>query len=110
MNTTPETGKPDCCAAHKHGDLASNDATANATGQSRPADASPQPAAAGHHAHHHVMASATPEGAALGKVIDPVCGMSVAADAPLQAMHNGHDYRFCSAGCRTKFLQRGVSA
>ena len=38
------------------------------------------------------------------KVLDPVCGMTVPADAPLQASHAGNDYRFCSAGCRTKFV------
>jgi Cu+-exporting ATPase len=36
--------------------------------------------------------------------IDPVCGMTVATDSPHQATHEGHDYRFCSAGCRAKFL------
>jgi P-type Cu+ transporter len=36
--------------------------------------------------------------------IDPVCGMTVAPDAPLHAMHEGHDYRFCSAGCRSSFV------
>ena len=36
--------------------------------------------------------------------IDPVCGMTVAADSPHQATHAGHDYRFCSAGCRAKFV------
>jgi Cu+-exporting ATPase len=37
-------------------------------------------------------------------VTDPVCGMQVAVDAPLSAQHAGHDYRFCSAGCRSKFV------
>ena len=37
-------------------------------------------------------------------LIDPVCGMSVKADSPHQATHEGHDYRFCSAGCRSKFV------
>jgi len=36
--------------------------------------------------------------------VDPVCGMSVKADSPHQATHGGHDYRFCSAGCRSKFV------
>ena len=36
--------------------------------------------------------------------IDPVCGMTVKADSPHHADHEGHDYRFCSAGCRTKFV------
>jgi Cu+-exporting ATPase len=104
MNTTPETGKPDSCAAHKHGEMANNDMTTNAAGHSDPANASPQPPVAGHHPHLHATAAATPESAAAGKVIDPVCGMSVSADAPLQAMHAGQDYRFCSAGCRAKFI------
>jgi P-type Cu+ transporter len=37
-------------------------------------------------------------------IVDPVCGMSVAADAPLQATHDGQNYRFCSAGCHRKFV------
>jgi Cu+-exporting ATPase len=36
--------------------------------------------------------------------IDPVCGMTVKADSMHHASHNGHEYRFCSAGCRTKFV------
>ncbi|HEY1072045.1 heavy metal translocating P-type ATPase [Brevundimonas sp.] len=40
-----------------------------------------------------------------GKAIDPVCGMAVdAAAAQHRAEHEGHDYVFCSAGCRTKFI------
>jgi Cu+-exporting ATPase len=35
---------------------------------------------------------------------DPVCGMTVKADSPHHASHGGRDYRFCSAGCRTKFV------
>jgi Cu+-exporting ATPase len=37
-------------------------------------------------------------------LVDPVCGMDAKADSPHHAMHEGHDYRFCSAGCRTKFV------
>ena len=37
-------------------------------------------------------------------MIDPVCGMKAAADSPHQATHAGRDYRFCSAGCRAKFV------
>ena len=36
--------------------------------------------------------------------LDPVCGMTVSPDSPHHAMHAGHDYYFCSAGCRTKFV------
>lgn len=36
--------------------------------------------------------------------IDPVCGMTVnPATAKHKASHKGHDYYFCSAGCKTKF-------
>jgi Cu+-exporting ATPase len=37
-------------------------------------------------------------------MIDPVCGMTVAANSPHQATHAGRDYRFCSAGCRARFV------
>src|SRR5450755_158038 len=38
-------------------------------------------------------------------VIDPVCGMAVdAATSPHRASHDGRDYAFCSAGCRTRFI------
>ena len=40
-----------------------------------------------------------------GGAIDPVCGMAVdRAAAQHRAEHEGHDYVFCSAGCRTKFV------
>ena len=39
------------------------------------------------------------------KAIDPVCGMTVdPATAAHRAAHEGRDYFFCSAGCRTKFV------
>ena len=34
---------------------------------------------------------------------DPVCGMSVREDSPHQHAHAGTQYRFCSAGCLSKF-------
>src|ERR1700754_4592851 len=38
-------------------------------------------------------------------MIDPVCGMTVdPATAKHKAAHKGHDYYFCSAGCKTKFV------
>ncbi|HWW64456.1 MAG TPA: heavy metal translocating P-type ATPase [Sphingomonadaceae bacterium] len=38
-------------------------------------------------------------------VKDPVCGMTVdPAKTPHHARHDGTDYHFCGAGCRTKFL------
>jgi Cu+-exporting ATPase len=35
---------------------------------------------------------------------DPVCGMTVKPDSPHHAKHAGTEFRFCSAGCRTKFV------
>ncbi|TAJ74796.1 MAG: heavy metal translocating P-type ATPase [Phenylobacterium sp.] len=46
------------------------------------------------HAHDH-----------LGTVLDPVCGMTVdPATSPHHAQHEGRNFHFCSAGCRTKFV------
>jgi Cu+-exporting ATPase len=36
--------------------------------------------------------------------MDPVCGMTVKPDSPHRANHDGTEYRFCSAGCRAKFV------
>jgi Cu+-exporting ATPase len=36
--------------------------------------------------------------------LDPVCGMTVEANSPHHAEHAGQHFRFCSAGCRSKFL------
>lgn len=45
------------------------------------------------------------------EAVDPVCGMTVAvARARHSAEVAGALYYFCCAGCRTKFLQKGVSA
>ena len=39
------------------------------------------------------------------QVTDPVCGMTVdPATTPHHAVHDGHEYHFCSSGCRTKFV------
>ena len=35
--------------------------------------------------------------------IDPVCGMSVAANVERCVEHRGHKYFFCSNGCRDRF-------
>ena len=35
---------------------------------------------------------------------DPVCGMTVTAASRHSASHDGRDYYFCCAGCRSKFL------
>ena len=40
-----------------------------------------------------------------GTATDPVCGMSVTIEtAKHQHRHEGQDFYFCSAGCRTKFI------
>jgi Cu+-exporting ATPase len=40
-----------------------------------------------------------------GEVKDPVCGMTVdPATAKHHAVHDAHDYWFCSAGCQAKFV------
>jgi xanthine dehydrogenase accessory factor len=49
--------------------------------------------------------------AALEEAIDPICGMTVAvAGARHVAEVKGKTHYFCCAGCRAKFLQKGVSA
>lgn len=46
-----------------------------------------------------------------GEAVDPICGMTVTiARARHSAEVKGVNYYFCCAGCRTKFLERGVSA
>ncbi|MDI3211081.1 XdhC family protein [Arthrobacter sp. AL12] len=58
-----------------------------------PATASPAPAAGA-----AAAAADTPATA-----VDPVCGMTVAADASLQLEHHGVTVYFCSPGCRAAF-------
>ena len=49
-----------------------------------------------HHHHHGVAGDVT---------LDPVCGMTVDPEKTAHhAEHAGHDFHFCSAGCRTKFV------
>ena len=57
--------------------------------------------ACGHDGHHH--ANRTP--AEAGKVLDPVCGMTVDPEkTPHHAEHDRRTFHFCGAGCRAKFL------
>jgi len=54
---------------------------------------------------------AAPVETVLEEAIDPICGMTVAvAGARHSAELEGKTYYFCCAGCRTRFLQKGVSA
>jgi len=50
-----------------------------------------------------VMSSNTHPGKAGTDFTDPVCGMQVTAVGKPTHVHAGHEYRFCSAGCRDKF-------
>ncbi|QTC92193.1 heavy metal translocating P-type ATPase [Brevundimonas goettingensis] len=64
------------------------------------------------HPHNHASGHAccgakASDGAAAVK--DPVCGMSVDPTTTAhRANHDGQDYFFCSAGCRTKFISDPV--
>jgi Cu+-exporting ATPase len=59
------------------------------------------------HRHEgHCCGGKAPEtGSQPGKVIDPVCGMTVdPAVTPHHAEHQGKTFHFCGAGCRAKFI------
>jgi P-type Cu+ transporter len=51
----------------------------------------------------HSDPNSTSGTAALARVVDPVCGMTVAADSKLRFDHEGTTYLFCGAGCQAKF-------
>jgi P-type Cu+ transporter len=53
------------------------------------------------HSSHHSVGSGT--GGAGGTAIDPICGMTVALDAPLRHEHAGKTYVFCSKSCLERF-------
>ena len=58
------------------------------------------------HSHHTDAACCSGQGASAPALLrDPVCGMTVdpAKNKPTASL-DGHDYHFCSEGCRTKFL------
>jgi Cu+-exporting ATPase len=50
-----------------------------------------------HAGHHPVTPPATTD------LKDPVCGMSVTEQSRHKLEHEGHQYYFCSAGCKAKF-------
>lgn len=54
-----------------------------------------------HAAHSHGKNVRSSEGSA----IDPVCGMTVEIETAIHiAEHKSHNYYFCGAGCKTKFI------
>ncbi|WP_449253925.1 heavy metal translocating P-type ATPase [Brevundimonas naejangsanensis] len=60
-----------------------------------------------HPDHHHAHASHAGHGEPppAGKVLDPVCGMTVDPETTAhRAEFDGQPFFFCSAGCRTKFV------
>ncbi len=107
MNTSPAKSQPPCCHAPEHPEsaAAAPGDHGNAASTNDPAASSPHGAPGAQHAHaQHGHSPHGPSSPTAQSDIDPVCGMSVAPDAPHHAMHEGHDYRFCSAGCRSKFV------
>ncbi|WP_338503214.1 heavy metal translocating P-type ATPase [Sphingomonas kaistensis] len=63
--------------------------------------------APGSDCHHQHGQSTSHDHVTPGKVIDPVCGMTVdPATAYHQAEHAGRTYHFCSAKCRERFELR----
>jgi P-type Cu+ transporter len=53
---------------------------------------------------HEEQTSPATQGSGDSRSLDPVCGMTVKPGSPHHANHDGLEYRFCSAGCRTKFV------
>lgn len=53
------------------------------------------------HSHH---SQASEHDTTKFQLKDPVCGMTVAADAEFQSKHAGVEYRFCSEKCQAKFM------
>jgi Cu+-exporting ATPase len=67
------------------------------------ASSHPDPHLPAGHSGHGPRAGTPSDGRPNGEH-DPVCGMVVAPDSPHHGQHGGRLYRFCSAGCRNKFL------
>ncbi len=61
-------------------------------------------------AHHRPADTAAPaccggSRSPAARAVDPVCGMQVdPAASPHHAIHEGHEYHFCSARCRERFV------
>ena len=92
-----------CCATPTQPVHANSDEVVQVHGQGGGAGSShgASGAPASSHAGH---AAGTSGRATSDGLTDPVCGMRVAPDSPHQTEHEGQVYRFCSAGCRSKFI------
>lgn len=55
-----------------------------------------------HHKHPPHEGHKPPSSTALK---DPVCGMAVTAQSQYTALHEGHNYYFCSAKCQGRFVE-----
>jgi xanthine dehydrogenase accessory factor len=54
---------------------------------------------------------ATPVGKPVQTAIDPICGMTVTvSEETIHADIDGQRFYFCSEGCRTAYIERGVTA
>ncbi|WP_296744655.1 heavy metal translocating P-type ATPase [Mesorhizobium sp.] len=84
------------------------DRTSMATPSSCCGDSSAAPVIVEHDKYHlraGGCCSSTSDSKATATAVDPVCGMNVnPAKTAHHANYGGHDYHFCSAGCRTKFF------
>ena len=87
MTVAHSHASPACCAISSH---------------STPGH-TPAPPTAATPAHSHGTPH-SPQGPLHAGELDPVCGMTVSPGSPHHVEHDGHVYRFCSAGCRTKFI------
>ena len=106
MSASREHQAHGCChAINKADSVAAACETLHATDVGATAAKSSGPMSGHAHADYHdAHGSHGADQAAEPGMVDPVCGMSVKADSPHQTTHGGHDYRFCSAVCRSKFV------
>ncbi|MDP3545855.1 MAG: YHS domain-containing protein, partial [Phreatobacter sp.] len=102
VEAVPAAEEQGCCGGHDH-----TSGTPVAAEPTKTGGCCGGHGANGHHHHGHDqaahahMAQTAP---ADGKVIDPVCGMTVdPLTTPHKATHQGVHHYFCSAGCVVKF-------
>ncbi|MGU9979244.1 heavy metal translocating P-type ATPase [Phreatobacter sp. HK31-P] len=103
----PGAADQGCCGGKDKGTVATTAAPANAGGCCGGHEHGPahdhSPAHDHGHSHGHGHADAA---VADGKVIDPVCGMTVdPLTTPHKTTHKGIEHYFCSAGCVVKFTK-----